>query len=388
MKVFMLVSRVPWPLEKGDKLRAYHQLKYLSRQHEVFLCCLSDGKIHPEALEQLQRITPHVQIIRLNRLLILWRLVVAFFSSKPFQVNYFFQRQACKKVVRLIDEFRPDHIYCQLIRTSEYVKNLHHIRKTIDYMDALSAGLHRRAQSASFLKKYFVNEEAKRLRNYEHLIFDYFDHHTIISDQDQQLIFHPDRHKIVVVPNGIDTVFFTKNASFEKRYDLVFTGNMSYSPNIHCALRIVHEIMPIILKQRPATTLLIAGASPANVILELHSPYVTVTGWMDDIRDAYNSASVFLAPMSIGSGLQNKLLEAMSMGLPCVTSSLVAGAMKAKSGIHLLIEDDNEKFAAQVIRLLDDAQLAEELALGGKGFVTAHFHWESTTSRLAALLCE
>ena len=79
MKVFMLVSRVPWPLEKGDKLRAYHQLKYLSRQHEVFLCCLSDGKIHPEALQQLQRITPHVQIIRLNRLLILWRLVVAFF---------------------------------------------------------------------------------------------------------------------------------------------------------------------------------------------------------------------------------------------------------------------------------------------------------------------
>ncbi len=210
MKVFMLVSRVPWPLEKGDKLRAYHQLKYLAEEHEVFLCCLSDGPVHPDALEQLKQITPNVEIVSLNKALILWRLLIAPFSSKPFQVNYFFQRRAYNKVSRFIEEFGPDHIYCQLIRTSEYVKNLHHIRKTIDYMDALSSGLMRRAEGAGFLMKYLVKEEAKRLRNYEHLIFDYFDHHTIISEQDQQLIFHPDRNKIVVIPNGIDTVFFAR----------------------------------------------------------------------------------------------------------------------------------------------------------------------------------
>jgi sugar transferase (PEP-CTERM/EpsH1 system associated) len=386
MRIFMLVSRVPWPLEKGDKLRAYHQLKHLARHHEVYLCCLSDGKIHPDALNQLKTITPHVSIIRLNRLLILWRLLLALFSSKPFQVNYFFERRASRMVNRMISEFKPDHIYCQLIRTSEYVKNLHHIRKTIDFMDALSAGLQRRAAGASFLMKFFVVEEARRLRNYEHLIFDYFDHHTIISEQDQQLILHPERNKIVIVPNGIDTTFFAKRNTSEAKFDLVFTGNMSYPPNVDCALRIAREIMPKLLLKRPGVRLLIAGANPIQVVRQLRSPAIEVTGWMDDIRDAYGNARIFIAPMRTGSGLQNKLLEAMAMELPCITSTLVAGAMRAENRKHLIIEDDNDRIVGQILALLDDPSLAGQLARAGKDFVTTVFHWESTTSRLEKLL--
>jgi sugar transferase (PEP-CTERM/EpsH1 system associated) len=386
MKIFMLVSRVPWPLEKGDKLRAYHQLKHLAQHHEVYLCCLSDGKIHPDALGQLKTITPHVSIIRLNRLLILWRLILALFSSKPFQVNYFFERRASRMVNKMIGEFKPDHIYCQLIRTSEYVKNLHHIRKTVDYMDALSAGLQRRAAGATFLMRFFVIEEARRLRNYEHLIFDYFDHHTIISEQDQQLILHPERNKIAIVPNGIDTTFFAKRNTSEAKFDLVFTGNMSYPPNVDCALRIAGEIIPMLLQKRPGVRLLIAGANPIHAVRQLHSPAIEVTGWMDDIRDAYSNAKIFIAPMRTGSGLQNKLLEAMAMELPCITSSLVAGAMKAENHKHLIIEDDNERIVRQILALLDDPSRAHQLAQAGKEFVTSVFHWESTTARLEKLL--
>jgi polysaccharide biosynthesis protein PslH len=383
MKVFMLVSRVPWPLEKGDKLRAYHQLKNLARDHEVFLCCLNDGKLHPQAYEQLLQITPHVKIIQLNKLLIVWRLILGFFSSKPFQVNYFFQNGAASKVKKYIAEFKPDHLYCQLIRTSEYVKNYHNYRKTIDYMDALSTGLSRREAGSSIFMKYFVREEAARLRNYEHLIFDYFDHHTIISAQDQQLIFHPDRNKIVVVPNGIDTEFFHKSNKAVRDYDLLFTGNMSYPPNVDCALRMVKEIFPAILKSRPQTRLLIAGANPSQSIKDLRSESVSVSGWMDDIRDAYNNATMFVAPMRIGSGLQNKLLEAMAMELPCITSSLVAGGLKAKDHVHLMVEDDNQKFAELVLNLLNDQAKSTELGMKGKGFVLENYNWTSSTAILS-----
>lgn len=386
MKVFMLVSRVPWPLEKGDKLRAYNQLKHLSREHEVFLCCLSDGKLHPQAYEQLLRITPHVKIIQLNRLLIFWRLVLGVFSSKPFQVNYFFQKTAASKVKQYISAFKPDHLYCQLIRTSEYVKNYHNYRKTIDYMDALSAGLARREAWSNIFMKYFVREEASRLRNYEHLIFDYFDHHTIISEQDRQLIFHPDRNKIVVVPNGIDTEFFHKSGNTVAEFDLLFTGNMSYPPNVDCALRMVNEIFPIILKSRPNTRILIAGANPSQAIKDLRSENIIVSGWMDDIRDAYNNSKIFVAPMRIGSGLQNKLLEAMAMELPCITSSLVAGGLKAQHNVHLMVEDNNQEFAQIVLRLLDDHATAEELAGKGKKFVLENYNWSSTTTILSKVL--
>ncbi len=163
---------------------------------------------------------------------------------------------------------------------------------------------------------------------------------------------------------------------------------MSYSPNIDCAVKIVREIMPCILQRRPETTLLIAGANPTPVIRELQSKNVVVTGWMNDIRDAYNSARIFIAPMSTGSGLQNKLLEAMSMELPCITSSLVAGALNATTGIYILIEDDIEKFAERAVWLLENPASAQELALAGKSFVTANFHWESATARLSSLLTQ
>lgn len=208
MRLFVLLSRVPWPLEKGDKLRAYHQLKLLAKDHKIFLCCLSDKKIDRDAIDHLKEIIPDMEIIYLKRYLIVWRMISAVFSSRPFQIHYFFQRRALRRVHALIDSFKPDHIYCQLIRTTEYVKNLHQYEKTLDYMDALSSGFKRRADNSGVVYKLFFEEEARRLKAYENLIFDYFEHLTIISEQDKQLIFHPDRNKIVVIPNGVEVLHF------------------------------------------------------------------------------------------------------------------------------------------------------------------------------------
>ena len=385
MRVFMLVSRVPWPLEKGDKLRAYHQLRSLAKDHEVHLHCLSDSRIPADAIEHLKSITPHVTVYRLNPILIALRLLLALFSKKPFQVHYFYQWWIARKIERAVKAIKPDHIYCQLVRCSEYVKGFHDVEKTIDYMDALSAGQRRRIDGAPWYLRPFVKEEAERLRGYEHLILDYFEHHTIISEQDRQLIYHPGRMSIVVVPNGIDTAFFTPLHDAVKDVDIVFTGNMSYPPNVEGARRLVLEILPLLRQHQKDIRILIAGATPSAAVRELEEDGVIVTGWVPDIREAYGRARVFVAPMRSGSGMQNKLLEAMAMELPCITTTLAANAIGAKHEQELFIADENAVLADLILHLIDSSELRVSVGKRARAFVSGHYQWQPTVDKLTAI---
>jgi glycosyltransferase involved in cell wall biosynthesis len=234
--------------------------------------------------------------------------------------------------------------------------------------------------------KMLLREESKRLVAYENLVFDYFENQTIISRQDQQLIYHEQRNKIVVVQNGVDTDFFHSDHSTNRKFDLVFTGNMSYAPNIDGARRLVLEILPILQKANPDINVFIAGASPVSEVLELGNyKGVTVSGWMDDIRDAYNAARVFVAPMRIGSGLQNKILEGMSMGLPCVTTSLVANAFESNQRSALVVADSNADIANEILSLLNNIERSRSLAQLGEEMVKKSFSWQSTVDLLESL---
>ena len=385
MKLLVMVSRVPYPLEKGDKLRAYHQIKHLSKTHEVTLCCLSDEAVHPEARQALESICSRLEIYSLSRVGIGFSLMKALFTNKPFQVHYFYQKAIHRKIKQLIKDLNPDHIYCQLIRTAEYAKHEHGYAKTIDYMDAFSKGMERRVQKASFWKKPFVRSEFRRLLAYENISFEYFDHKTIISEQDRQLIYHPQQQNIEVIPNGVDTEFFAPRQS-EKTHDLVFVGNMSYIPNVETARYLATELLPALQKAKPGATLLLSGANPAPGVKALANEHVHVSGWMEDIRDAYAQGRIFIAPMQIGTGLQNKLLEAMSMGIPCITSPLANNALGAEHERHLLVANDTEAWCAAVQRLLDDEALSAKLGEAGRNFVESGFNWSATTERLNELL--
>jgi sugar transferase (PEP-CTERM/EpsH1 system associated) len=385
MKLFVLLSRIPYPLEKGDKLRAYHQVKLLAEKHEVHLCCLTDAIPHPEARKELEKICDEVTILRLNRLLIIWRMFLAFFSDKPFQVHYFYQWRIHRQIERLIQTVKPDHIYCQLIRTTEYVKNLHTIPKTLDYMDAFNKGMDRKIKDARWHSKWFLSKESQRLVAYENLIFDYFENHTIISAQDRKLIFHPDREKIKVIPNGVDFNFF-KPQKKEKKYDILFTGNMSYPPNVNSALYLIDEIFPLLQQEYPNIKLLIAGVKPHRSLLERASEQVVVSGWMEDIRDAYAESKIFVAPMLIGTGLQNKLLEAMSMELPCITSPLANNALGGEPGKHLLVSKSTKEYAEAISHLLQNNEEAQQIGKSGGAWVRENYNWRATVEQLEQLL--
>lgn len=384
-KLAIITSRFPYPLDKGDKLRAYHQIKELSKYQSITLFCLTDEKVNEENYKELAKYCDEINVYTLSKFTILINLALSLFSKKPIQVGYFYSRKYHKKIHEKIKEIKPDHIYCQLVRCAEYVKNEFHIPKTIDYMDTLSKGMERRVPASNFYLRPLLKMEANRLKNYESVLFDYFDHHTIISKQDQELVFLENREKIHVIPNGIDIEYF-KPQEKQKKYTLLFNGNMQYEPNVVSAVFIAKEILPIIHRTHPDVNLLISGTSPTKEVLALESDKITISGWLKDIRDAYNSAEIFIAPMQIGTGLQNKLLEAMAMKMPCVTSKLANNALNANPDKEILIGNTKEEYASLIIKLLEDDNLKKIIAENGYRYITSTFNWVTSTQKLNQII--
>jgi sugar transferase (PEP-CTERM/EpsH1 system associated) len=380
MKLFILTSRFPYPLDKGDKLRAYHQIKELSKNNSICLVSLTEKKIDKAHIMELEKICTEIYVFKLKKWKILINLFVGLFSNKPFQVKYFYQSTIHKKINRIIKDFKPDHIYCQLIRCASYVQHNYHYKKTIDYMDAFSKGIERRINQSGWMKPIF-KAEANRLLKFENLCFEYFDHHTIISEQDRDCIFHEKKENIKVISNGIDANYF-KPVKINKSFDLVFVGNLSYAPNIDTALYICNELLPALLTKIPTISILISGANPSRAVTSLQNEHVTVKGWIEDIRTSYASAKIFIAPLRIGTGLQNKLLEAMSMEIPCITSTMVNKALMATDKKDLLIGDTKEEYIELILQLLNNEQLCNSIGKNGRKYIVDNFNWKTSTQQL------
>jgi len=190
---------------------------------------------------------------------------------------------------------------------------------------------------------------------------------------------------IKIIPNGVDYSHF-QFKDYPKEYDLIFTGNMAYPPNVDSVVYLVNNIMPIVWKENPNIKLVIAGATPDKRVLNLKSENVVVTGWVDDISEYYSKSKVFIAPMQIGTGLQNKLLEAMAMKLPCITSQLANNALGATHNENILIGINPNDYAEHVLELLSNNTLSNTIAANGYEFVKGNYTWEGTTAILEGLI--
>lgn len=383
MKIFVLLPRIPYPLEKGDKLRAFNQIKQLAKNNEVVLCALNDKNIDEQkAFQALQPYCSSINFIKLSKPRILFGMVRAFLKGLPMQCGYFYNRKAAKKVDALIEKHQPDILYGQLVRVAEYIRHKS-IPKAIDYQDVFSYGMKRRRDIASWITRPVFNMEYQRLCRYEAKVFDEFDLKTIISKPDRDLIPHPKKDEILIIPNGVDHEFF-KPQQQEKRYDIVFTGNMSYAPNVNAVDYLANEILPLVWKQVPEAKMYIAGATPDPKVRKAASDRIIISGWLDDIRNAYAQSRVFIAPMRIGTGLQNKLLEAMSMGLPAITTPLANASLGAKPDEEILVGSNAEELARHIITLLTNTDKASQIAQAGFDFTNRVYDWGKTTEKLEA----
>ena len=233
--------------------------------------------------------------------------------------------------------------------------------------------------------RWLFRSEGTRLARYESRVFDYFDAHTIISRNDRLLIPHRDRDHIELVPNGVDLSAFSPAAEAPSAAPvLLFTGNMSYAPNVDAAQHLVKDILPRI--QHPNVRVVLAGANPKPSIKALADDRVTVTGWVDDIAQEYREAALFVAPLRIGTGLQNKVLEAMASELPCVLSPHAFAPLNLPSAGHAAVCHDAAEFAATVDELLAAPDQAKSMARAARGVIQTSFAWKTHATTLTNLL--
>lgn len=378
--LLVVSSRFPFPLEKGDKLRMYNQIKDLSKHFNLYLFSVSEYAVSNADKSELLTYVKALYIHEISVLDKCLQLSLGLLSKKPLQVHYFYNKKGQKQLDDLINIWEVDLIYCQLIRMSEYV-NQYPQFKVLDYMDSFALGIQRRLETASWIKRPLLTLEKNRVQAYQDQQANAFDKLFIIAEKDKQSI--PVQKPIEILRNGVDFTFF-KPKSVTKKYDIVFVGNMQYHPNVLAAQFLVEEILPLCHKRGLNLHVLIAGANPTNEIKNLASDSVTVSGWMDDIREAYWASRLFIAPLFTGSGLQNKILEAMACKIPVITTSIVNHSLGAEVNTSISIAETKEDFVREIeafMRQMTEQEKLERVS-SASNFVHEKFGWSENNQRL------
>ncbi len=231
--------------------------------------------------------------------------------------------------------------------------------------------------------KIFEAWEQKKVYQFEKT-FKAFKKVLVCSKEDKQYL-EKEHHlnNIDLLPNGVDTTtFYPRNHDYTTDHILLFTGNMDYKPNIDAVQYFVQEIFPTILKQKPETKFIIAGQRPVAKVLALASPNIEVTGFVEDIAQMYNAASVVVAPLRFGAGTQNKVLEALAMGVPVVCSHIGFEGLGIESGNGVIKETQTDAFAKAVLELLSSETQRKAVGEKGIALIQNNFSWEIISKKL------
>jgi polysaccharide biosynthesis protein PslH len=385
-KILFITSRFPYPINKGDKLRVYFQLKHLSAEHEIHLISIDERLNTYSQTDTLKSFCASLHTYRLPRWKRLLQLIISPFSGLPLQVAFFYNNAIKLAIEKISDEIQPDHIHCHLIRTTEYVKDIKHIKKSLDFMDAFGKGMERRKTTeTNILKRILFAYEQKRLYHYEAKVFDFIDRFCIISNQDKREIKHARANEIIVIPNGVDfETFYPKET--EKKYDLVFMGNLDYPPNVDAIQYIATEILPELKKLKPKISILIAGANAPRHIKNLQSNNLEIIESFPNISDAIAMSKIMIAPMKLSIGLQNKIIQAMAMKIPCIVSTLANNAIEAPINEAVIEANTVREYLVAIVELLDNEMKANRIASNGFNFVRENFCWLKQNEKLSGII--
>ena len=199
-------------------------------------------------------------------------------------------------------------------------------------------------------------------------------------------MIYPKNKEIIVLANGVDENFYNSNLSFNKEFDLVFTGNMSYAPNIDATNFISKKLLPELIKSNPKIKILISGSSPSLKLQKLQNKNLLISGWVDDIRESYLKSNIFIAPMITGTGMQNKILEAMALGIPCVTTSLANNAILAENNKEIIIANDAKSMLFAIDKLQNDLDFYNLISQNAKKFILENYTWKAVNRELISIL--
>jgi sugar transferase (PEP-CTERM/EpsH1 system associated) len=395
MKILFLSLRCPYPPHRGDRIRSYNFIKQLAKQHSITLVYFAESETDIESAKHLEPFCERVEWVRFHRSFAYLNTGFHCLSRQPLQLHYWYAPQMQRKINQLLAQERFELIHAQLFRMGQYVTDVQGPAKVLDLCDSLALNLSRRAELESnpwlakikldcTPKRFLVKLEEKRVQRYEVDIMKAFDCGTVVARFDRDyLLKQDDSLNLSIVPMGVDLGYFQPKPIAEPAPVLLFTGTMNYFPNADAATYFCNEIFQRIRERHPNVCFYIVGNQPSEPVKRLEGQDgVVVTGYVPDVRPYFEKASVFVAPLRAGSGIQTKNLEAMAMGVPVVTTSVGAMGLEADSGKELLVADTPADFAEHVIHLLDNESLRKTLAQTARTRVETNYSWEAIGERL------
>ena len=410
------------------RVRPYQIIRHLARRgHGVTLATLWTTPEEREEVEQLAALGLQVVSRQLSPAQSFWNCIGALPTSAPLQASFCWQpalTQAISAELTRLDatgEMAFDAVHVEHLRGARYGLWLksrwatsrlnNRIPIVWDSVDCISYLFAQAAGKSRSLKGRLMSKlELGRTRSYEGWLQTRFDQVIVTSPVDKvalEALATPERgiggkdaktalqdkpdgtkHRIEVLPNGVDLDYFAPSTDAKEPATLVFSGKMSYHANESAVMHLVDDIMPLIWAVRPEVRLVIVGKDPTVHVRQLaahHAPRVEVTGFVPDIRPYLRRATIAVCPTVYGAGIQNKILEAMACGTPVVASRHAIFALEARSGTHLLAADDANAFAQEVLALLADPVRLSQIALAGRSYVEQHHSWNAVARQLEAI---
>lgn len=393
MKILFLAHRIPYPADKGDKIRAFAELRALAeRGHEVHLFAFADDPDDLQYQVDLSRYCAEVSVLRLRRAVGAIRAGLHLVSGRPLSVGYYSSIAMKRMIDRYAREIGFDAAVVYSSTMFQYVPEGLAIRTIIDMVDADSGKWEEYSSRYPGFRSIIYGIEGSRLGRYEREIVRRAAFTVLSSEREARVLGDLDeftrRARLRIMTNGVDTDYFHPGSAVPQvRPVLVFTGTMDYRPNIDGVVRFVEEVWPSIRSREPEAEFAIVGRNPASEVrrLAMH-PGVIVTGQVDDVRPWLHRATAVVAPLDFAFGVQNKVLEAMACGKPVIASPAAVAGLSVEDGRHLRVAATDREFADAVVDLLNDGAGRRSLSLAAREFVEREHQWSRVLATFIRLV--
>lgn len=395
-ELLYLTHRVPYPPNKGDKIRSFHLLKHLSQRYRVHLGTFVDDDADWQHVETTKSFCGESHFARLNPSTARLRSLTGLLTGQPLTLPYYRNAGLQHWVNDLLANHPVKRILIFSSAMAQYVRKADKMRRVIDFVDIDSDKWRQYAKSKKWPLSWLYRREGELLLRYEREIAKEFDASLFVSRDEAELFkqFAPESaRKTAYFANGVDTDYFSPDNEYPNPYldgelALVFTGAMDYWPNVDAVRWFALEVFPLVHKALPQTRFYIVGSRPKATVCELAKlPGIRVTGTVADIRPYLAHAQLAVAPLRIARGLQNKVLEAMAMAKTVLASPQAAEGIQASHGNELHVAASAQEFGQKAMALLTE-KACDKMGGAARARILADYNWDSSLERVDALLEE
>jgi polysaccharide biosynthesis protein PslH len=391
MRILFVAHRVPYPPNKGDKIRSFHEIRFLSRRHEIDLAAFYDDPADAAFEKQLGAFCRSVTLLPLSKVRQMPMALIAMACGRPGTLGYYASRRMRAEVNRLFRERRHDAALGFSSSVAPYIDRLP-TRRVLDFVDSDASKWDQYAKASSFPRRLLYRYEAGRLSDFEFRMMRKFDASVFVAPR--ELAWLGDSggldgvaDRVHFVPNGVDLDYFTPAPGASPDPDVIFTGAMDYYPNVDGVCHFAESVFPLVRARISQARFFIVGSRPAPAVRALDGKAgVVVTGGVPDVRPYLHRARVAVVPLRISQGLQNKVLEALATGLPVVTTPEVAGGLHGTADLPLFVENDPPSMAARIVEHLQKPRPPAEAAGRIREALKREYSWDTNLMRLESLL--